>query len=98
MSVPMLMIPNSLIGSIAVVVAPEMSENFYAKRTELLKRDIERTVKAAVLIATVLIPVMFTLGEDIGVLFYANVFSGTVIRRFSFMMLPMCISIITTTK
>lgn len=97
MSVPMLMIPNSLIGSIAVVVAPEMSENFYAKRTELLKRDIERTVKAAVLIATVLIPVMFTLGEDIGVLFYANVFSGTVMRRFSFMMLPMCISIITTT-
>ncbi|MCM1437870.1 MAG: oligosaccharide flippase family protein [Roseburia sp.] len=97
MSVPMLMIPSSLIGSIAVVVAPEMSENFYAKRNELLKRDIERTVKAAVLIATVLIPVMFTLGEDIGVLFFANIFSGTVIKRFAFMMLPMCISMITTT-
>ncbi|MDE6373734.1 MAG: oligosaccharide flippase family protein [Clostridia bacterium] len=97
MSVPMLFIPNSVIGSIAVVVAPEMSENFYAKRTELLKRDIERTIKSSVLIATVLIPVMFTLGEDIGVLFYASELSGAVMRRFSFMMLPMCISIITTT-
>lgn len=97
MSVPMLMIPNSLIGSIAVVVAPEMSENFYANRTELLKRDIERTIKSSVLIATVLIPVMFTLGGDIGVLFYASELSGTVMRRFSFMMLPMCISMITTT-
>lgn len=97
MSVPMLMIPNSLIGSIAVVVAPEMSENFYAKRTELLKRDIERTIKSSVLIATVLIPVMFTLGTDIGILFYNNELSGEVIRRFSFMMLPMCISMITTT-
>ncbi|MCM1546091.1 MAG: oligosaccharide flippase family protein [Clostridiales bacterium] len=97
MSVPMLMIPNSLIGSIAVVVAPEMSENFYAKRNELLKRDIERTIKSSVLIATVLIPVMFTLGEDIGILFYASGLSGAVMRRFSFMMLPMCISMITTT-
>ena len=97
MSVPMLMIPNSLIGSIAVVVAPEMSENFYAKRTELLRRDIERTLKSAVLIATVLIPVMFSLGEDIGELFYASTLSGEVMRRFSFMMLPMCISIISTT-
>lgn len=97
MSVPILMIPSSLIGSIAVVVAPEMSENFYAKRTEFLRRDIERTIKSSVLIATVLIPVLFTLGTDIGVLFYNSPLSGEVIRRFSFMLLPMCISMITTT-
>ena len=97
MSVPMLMIPCSLIGSIAVVVAPEMSENFYANRTEQLRRDIERTIKAAVLIATILIPVMFTLGEDLGILLYNNSLSGDVMRKFAFMMLPMCISIITTT-
>ena len=97
MSVPMLFIPNSLIGSIAVVVAPEMSENFYAKRRENLKRDVERTIKASVMIACVLIPVMFSLGEDIGVLFYASELSGAVMRRFSFMMLPMCVSMITTT-
>ncbi|MDE7379492.1 MAG: oligosaccharide flippase family protein [Clostridia bacterium] len=97
MSVPMLFIPSSLIGSIAVVVAPEMSENFYAKRTEQLRRDIERTIKATVLIATILIPVMFTLGKDVGIMFYNNVLSGEVMRRFAFMMLPMCISMITTT-
>lgn len=97
MSVPILFIPNSLIGSIAVVVAPEMSENFYAKRTELLKRDVERTLKASVLIATVIIPVIFTLGNDIGMLLYASELSGQVIRKFSFMMLPMCVSMITTT-
>lgn len=97
MSVPILFMPNSLIGSIAVVVAPEMSENFYAKRTELLKRDIEKTLKASVLIATVLIPFTFALGIDVGELLYANRLSGEVISRFSFMMLPMCLSMITTT-
>lgn len=97
MSVPMLYTPNSLIGSIAVVVAPEMSENFYAKRDDLLKKDVEKTIRASILIATALIPVFFTLGNDLGVFFFANEFSGTVISRYSFMMLPMCISMITTT-
>lgn len=97
MSLPILFAPNSLVGSIAVVVAPEMSENFYAKRLDRLKADIEKTIKSSVFIATVLIPMLFTLGEDLGVLFYSNQFSGEVIRRFAFMMLPMSLSSITTT-
>ena len=97
MSIPVLFIPNSLIGSIAVVVAPEMSENYYAERREKLKSDVEKTIKAAVLIATILIPLLFSLGRDIGVMLFGNAFSGEVITDFSFMLLPMCISMITTT-
>ena len=97
MSLPMLFTPNSLIGSIAVVVAPELSEDFYAGRTENLKRDIERTLHASVLIAAVLIPVMFTLGKTLGVFFFDNEFSGIIISRFAFIMLPMSLSIISTT-
>ncbi|MGN0804356.1 MAG: oligosaccharide flippase family protein [Candidatus Coproplasma sp.] len=97
MGVPILFMPNSLIGSIAVVVAPEMSENFYAKRTNLLKRDIERTVKSSILIATVLIPFTYATGKDLGIFLYANQLSGQIISYFSFMMLPMCLAMITTT-
>ena len=97
MSLPVLCIPNSLIGSIAVVVAPEMSEDYYAKRTERLKGDIEKTIKTAALIAALLIPPLFTLGRDIGVLLFDNAFSGEVITAFAFMLLPMCVSMMTTT-
>lgn len=97
MSLPVLFIPNSLIGSIAVVVAPEMSEHYYAERNEKLKNDIEKTIKTAVLIATVLIPLLYTLGGDIGVMLFDNSFSGEIITKFSFMLMPMCISMITTT-
>jgi stage V sporulation protein B len=97
MSLPILYIPNSLIGSIAVVVAPEMSENFYAKRQTKLRKDVEKTLKAAIFIATMLIPLLFSLGEDIGLLLYDDKLSGQVIKNFSFMLLPMCISMITTT-
>ncbi len=97
MSVPILFTPSPLIGSIAVVVAPQMSENFYSKRNDLLKRDIEKTLKCSVLIATVLIPLTFTEGRDLGIFLYDNALSGEIISNFSFMMLPMCLSMITTT-
>ncbi|MGN1373404.1 MAG: oligosaccharide flippase family protein [Candidatus Coproplasma sp.] len=97
MSVPVLFTPSPLISSIAVVVAPQLSENFYSKREDLLKRDIERTLKGSVLIATVLIPVFFTQGKDLGLFLYDNQLSGEIISHFSFMMLPMSLSMITTT-
>ncbi|MGN0806640.1 MAG: oligosaccharide flippase family protein [Candidatus Coproplasma sp.] len=97
MSVPVLFTPSPLISSIAVVIAPQMSENFYSERKDLLKRDIEKTLKGSVLIATVLIPLFFTEGRDIGLFLYDNALSGEIISNFSFMMLPMCLSMITTT-
>lgn len=97
MSIPVLFIPSSLIGSIAVVAAPEMSENYYAGRQEKLKKDAERIMSAALVIAGMLIPVLFALGEDIGSILFGNAFSGRVIRDFCFILLPMCVTMITTT-
>lgn len=97
MSVPILFMPSSLIGSISVVVAPELSENFYKNKTELVKFDIEKSVKAAIFIATILIPILFVLGDEIGTFIYANDLSGEIVQNCSFILLPMCIAMITTT-
>lgn len=97
MSVPILFIPSSLIGSISVVVAPELSENFYKNNTALVKYDVEKSVKAAIFIATLLVPVLFVLGGDIGEVLYSNELSGEIVHRCSFILLPMCLSMITTT-
>jgi stage V sporulation protein B len=97
MSLPILFIPNSLIGSIAVVIAPELSENFYKKRTNQLRIDIEKSLKSAIFIAVLLIPVLFSLGNDIGIWLYSNQLSGKIIKYFAFILLPMCISMISTT-
>lgn len=97
MAVPMLFMPSSLIGSISVVVAPELSENYYKNRTDLVKFDIEKSVKAAIFIATILIPILFVCGDEVGTFLYANQMSGEIIRNCSFIMLPMCIAMISTT-
>ncbi len=97
MSVPILFIPSSLIGSISVVVAPELSENFYKKKTSLIRYDVEKSVKAAIFIATLLVPVLFILGDEIGSLLYSNELSGQIVHNCAFILLPMCIAMITTT-
>ena len=97
MSVPILFIPSALIGSISVVVAPELAENYYKNKTALVKFDIEKSVKAAIFIATLIIPVLFVLGEEIGSVLYSNEMSGEIIQNCAFILLPMCLAMITTT-
>ncbi len=97
MAIPMLFIPSSFIGSIAVVVAPELSENYYSGKRKKVRYDVEKSVKAAVFIATVLMPVLFVLGKPISELLYSNKLCGEMVQKSAFLMLPMCIVMITNT-
>ncbi len=97
MAVPMLFIPNSFIGSIAVVIAPELSENYYKNKTEAVKYDVEKSVKASVFIAVFLVPMLFALGVPVSVFLYDNAFCGEIVKVSSFIILPLCISMMTNT-
>lgn len=97
MSIPVLFIPSSLIGSISVVVAPELSENYYRKNTALVRFDVEKAVKAAIFTAALIIPVLFVLGNEIGEVLFSNSMCGEIIQKSSFILLPMCITMMTTT-
>lgn len=97
MAVPLIFIPNSLIGSIAVVVAPELSENYYSGKTNAIKYDVEKSVKAAIFIAVLLLPLLFTLGEPLGEFLYGNALCGEIVKYSAFIMLPMCVTMMTNT-
>lgn len=97
MAVPLIYSPNALIGSIAVVVAPELSENYYKKRDDAVRYDIEKTIKAAVFIAALLVPVLFVLGSALSVFLYDSELCGKIVTISSFMILPTCITMITNT-
>ena len=94
MAVPLIYSPNALIGSIAVVVAPELSENYYKKRDDAVRYDIEKTIKAAVFIAALLVPVLFVLGSALSIFLYDSELCGKIVTISSFMILPTCITMI----
>lgn len=96
MSIPLIYIPSTLIGSIALVLVPELSNNYYRNSNISLKNNIEKAVKCSVFISCMIIPTFLCLGKEIGVLLYNNFNAGIYVQRASIIMLPMSITLITT--
>lgn len=96
MAIPILNMPATIIGSIALVITPELSDSFYRNQHDRLKNNIEKALKVTILISCTLIPVFFVFGEDIGMLLFSSPRSGEIIRNCCVMLLPMTLNLITT--
>ncbi len=96
MAIPILSIPSTIIGSISLVLVPELSEDFYRKRYKQMAKNIERGLSVTVIVACLLIPLFFVLGEDIGRVLYSDQSAGEMIKNCCFMLLPMSLTMIST--
>ncbi len=96
MVMPVLMVPSSLISSIALVLVPELSESYYRGEREKLSRLVKRAVETTLLIAGALVPLYCACGEGIGILLYSNAESGKLIAAGALILIPMSITLIST--
>lgn len=96
MVLPILFIPATLIGSIALVLVPELSEDYYRGRMERLCKNLRRGLTVSALIACALIPFFFALGKDLGRLAYSNPTAGEMIVKSAPILLPMSLTMIST--
>ncbi len=96
MSIPLIYIPSTLIGSIALVLVPELSKNYYSNNMITLRRNIEEAVKCSVFISCMIVPVFLSMGEEIGIMMYDNKNAGIYVKNSCLIMLPMSITLIST--
>ena len=96
MVMPILTIPCSLIGSIALVLVPELSECYYKGDREKLAELVKKALNATLLIAGALIPFLAVCGEGVGVLLYSNAESGILIEKSALILIPMSVTMIST--
>ncbi len=96
MVMPILFIPSTVIGSISLVLVPELSEDFYRKNFTRLNKNLERGLRCSILVACVLLPFFYALGEDAGRIAFSNVTAGEMIRKSSPLLLPMSLTMIST--
>ncbi|MBO4962291.1 MAG: oligosaccharide flippase family protein [Clostridia bacterium] len=96
MAMPLLFMPSSLIGSIALVLVPELSESFYKGKNKALAINVQKALKYSILIACLIIPIFISLGPLIGETVYSNLNAGKYLSYSAVMMLPMSINLITT--
>ncbi len=96
MVMPVLMIPSSLIGSIALVLVPELSECHYRGEKEKLSALVKKALETTLLIAGCLVPLFISCGEGIGVFLYSNAESGKLIAASALILVPMSVTMIST--
>ena len=96
MVLPILFIPSTIIGSLSLVLVPELSEDFYRKNFTRLKKNIERGLRFSFLLACVLIPFFFVLGNGLGLLAFSNAKAGEMITAAAPILLPMSLTMIST--
>lgn len=97
MVLPVLLLPATLIGSLSVVISPTLSESYYSSNTAKLKRTVQSGLTASLLLAGGLIPLLFTLGEEMGGLIFSSALAGEMIKNGCPILLPMTFSMISTT-
>lgn len=95
-AIPLLSIPTTLIGSFTLVLVPEISENFYKKRSYYLKRDIEKALKFTLFLTSLFIPVFLVCGKEIGLIVFNEHECGEYLSKSALLMLFMSLSSITT--
>ncbi len=96
MVLPVLFIPATLIGSLALVLVPELSADYHQKNGERLKKNIARGLRFSFLVACALIPLFFVLGEEVGRVAFSSVEAGEIISKSCVILLPMSVTMIST--
>lgn len=102
MTFPLIMIPSTLISSLAVTIIPSISEQSNniddgkLKDTSILKSKVNFSVKTAVVFSSLLLSTFIALGIPIGQFIYNNSKAGLYLSFAAITMIPMGLSQITS--
>ncbi len=96
MVIPVLFTPATLIGSLSLVLVPELSADYYKKSYLRLRKNIGRGLRFSFLVACALIPLFYVLGKDIGLIAFSEPKAGALISKGCWVLLPMSLTMIST--
>ena len=92
MTLPLLFLPGAIVGSLALVLVPEISHHNELKNQAELKKRIEGALNFAVAVSLIIIPAFVACGKELCTFLYKNEKSGEYLQAFAFMMLPMSLN------
>ena len=96
MVMPVMAIPCAFIGSIALVLVPELSECYCRGKSAQAGELTERALRASLLISCALLPFYLVCGGDVGILLYSNAESGQLLSGCALLLLPMSLTMLSS--
>lgn len=95
MTLPLLTLPDTLIGSYSTALMPEISKSIVIKDKKELENQIKTAITFTLFISFCFVPVYIGAGQNIGSFLFNNTTSGYLLARSSFVMVPMGLNNIT---
>lgn len=95
MTFPLLYLPNTLVGSLATALVPDLAKLKAEKNTEEFILKVKSSLTFSVFISLFFVPSFMGIGKAIGSFVYNNELSGTFLSKCALIMLPMGLNSIT---
>lgn len=95
MAMPMLLAPTTVIGSLAVVIVPELASD--SKNNLSVNKQIARGYSFASYIVAIFLALFIACGDELGELLYNDLRSGTFIALSAALMIPLSFSQLSST-
>lgn len=96
MAMPLLFTPLTVVGSIAFVMIPTLSESAEKGNQSELNSHITSSINASILIASLFFALFAVLGKPIGVFLYQNEDSGRFLSLAAWLLIPIAMENITS--
>jgi stage V sporulation protein B len=89
MAMPLLCAPLTVIGSLAIVLVPELAAAAQKRNLAKLRSSVERSLLFSLALTCLLLPFYVALGDSLGALAYQNAMAGEMISRAAPILLPL---------
>lgn len=96
MTLPLLYLPNTLVGSLATALIPDLAKLKAENNTNEFILKVKSSLSFSVFISLIFVPCFMGIGKAVGVFVYNNEISGIMLEYCALMMLPMGINNITS--
>ena len=89
MALPLLYLPITVVGSLAFVMIPTLSEAYAGHDKKSVCRQIENALSFSVIVAAIVLPAYLALSEPLGTFIYNNTDAGIFLKKSSWLLLPL---------
>lgn len=96
MTVPLLFVPTTLIGSLSTALIPDMSAAMAQNDNAHIEKRVRSSIIFSLFISCLFVPVYLALGEQAGIFLYDNALSGTLLASAAWVLIPLGITNITS--
>ena len=96
MTLPLLTIPSTLIGSLAMAITPNLTSLHAEGKQQALTKQITYSINFTICCSFIIIPFFISLGEQTCLFVYDNIIAGTYLKNCCWLIVPMGLSQITS--